>query len=153
MSLTAIGPIEKAVHTTNIWLKELTEELGWEDRQRAYHALGVVLHALRDRLTVAEAADFARNSRCWSAASITRDGTRAGSPSRSEKARTSWPISPPPSRATRRFTPRASPGLFSRFSRDTSPPARSPTSSMCFLFKFVQYGPKERWDMSHKRHR
>jgi uncharacterized protein (DUF2267 family) len=58
MSLTTIGPIEGAVHTTNAWLKELTEELGWEDRQRAYHALGAVLHALRDRLTVAEAADL-----------------------------------------------------------------------------------------------
>jgi uncharacterized protein (DUF2267 family) len=58
MSISTIGPIEKAVHTTNIWLKELMEELAWEDRQRAYHALGAVLHALRDRLTVAEAADL-----------------------------------------------------------------------------------------------
>jgi len=58
MSLTAIGPIERAVHTTNIWLKELMEELGWEDREQAYHALGAVLHALRDRLTVVEAADL-----------------------------------------------------------------------------------------------
>jgi uncharacterized protein (DUF2267 family) len=58
MSLTAIAPIERAVHTSNTWLKDLTEELGWEDRQRAYHALGAVLHALRDRLTVAEAADL-----------------------------------------------------------------------------------------------
>jgi uncharacterized protein (DUF2267 family) len=58
MSLSTIGRIEKAVHTTNILLKELTEELGWDDRQRAYHALGAVLHALRDRLTVAEAADL-----------------------------------------------------------------------------------------------
>jgi len=56
MSLTTIAPIENTIHTTNIWLKELMEELGWEDRQRAYHAFGVVLHALRDRLTVAEAA-------------------------------------------------------------------------------------------------
>jgi len=58
MSVSAIGPIENAVHTTNIWLKELMEELGWEDRQRAYHAFGAVLHALRDRLPVAEVADF-----------------------------------------------------------------------------------------------
>lgn len=58
MSLTAIGPIERAAHTTNTWLKELMAELGWEDRQRAYHALGAVLHALRDRLTVDEAADL-----------------------------------------------------------------------------------------------
>jgi uncharacterized protein (DUF2267 family) len=58
MSLTSIGPIESTVHTTNAWLKELVEELGWQDRERAYHAMGAVLHALRDRLTVAEAADL-----------------------------------------------------------------------------------------------
>jgi uncharacterized protein (DUF2267 family) len=58
MSQIAIAPIESTIHTTNTWLKELAEELGWEDRARVYHALGVVLHALRDRLTVAEAADL-----------------------------------------------------------------------------------------------
>jgi len=58
MSVTTIGPIESTVHTTNAWLKELVEELGWHDRERAYHAMGAVLHALRDRLTVAEAADL-----------------------------------------------------------------------------------------------
>jgi uncharacterized protein (DUF2267 family) len=58
MSLTTIAPIESTIHIANAWLKELREELGWEDRQRVFHALGVVLHALRDRLTVAEAADL-----------------------------------------------------------------------------------------------
>ena len=58
MSRTTITPIESTVHTTNAWLKELAEELGWEDRHRAYVALRTVLHALRDRLTVAEAADL-----------------------------------------------------------------------------------------------
>jgi uncharacterized protein (DUF2267 family) len=58
MSVNAIAPIERAVHTTNTWLNELMQELGWEDRQRAYHGLGAVLHALRDRLTVEEAADL-----------------------------------------------------------------------------------------------
>jgi uncharacterized protein (DUF2267 family) len=58
MSLTAIGPIETAVHMANVWLKELAEQMGWTDRQKVYHALGAVLHALRDRLTVAEAADL-----------------------------------------------------------------------------------------------
>lgn len=58
MSLTAIGPIESTVHSTNSWLKELAEELGWQDRERAYHAMAAVFHALRDRLTVAEAADL-----------------------------------------------------------------------------------------------
>jgi uncharacterized protein (DUF2267 family) len=58
MSVDAIGPIEAAVHTMNSWLKELDEELDWKSRQRAYHALRVVLHALRDRLTLAEVADL-----------------------------------------------------------------------------------------------
>jgi uncharacterized protein (DUF2267 family) len=58
MSVTAIAPIERTVHTTNSWLEELREESGLEDRQQAYHVLRAVLHALRDRLTVAEAADL-----------------------------------------------------------------------------------------------
>ncbi len=58
MSITAIAPIERTVHATNAWLEELREELGLEDAHQAYHALRAVLHALRDRLTVAEAADL-----------------------------------------------------------------------------------------------
>src|SRR5271165_4064541 len=58
MSVTAIAPIESSIHTTNIWLRELMEELGWNDRHQAYRALAAVLHALRDRLTVVEAADL-----------------------------------------------------------------------------------------------
>lgn len=59
MSVTAIGPIESTIHTTDTWLKELMEELGWQEPHRAYHALRAVLHALRDRLSVAETADLA----------------------------------------------------------------------------------------------
>lgn len=58
MSLTAIAPIERTVHATNAWLKELGEELCLEDTQQAYHVLRAVLHALRDRLTVAETVDL-----------------------------------------------------------------------------------------------
>jgi len=58
MSLTAIPPIENTVHTTNTWLNEVRDELSWQDRHRAYRALRAVLHALRDRLTVAETADL-----------------------------------------------------------------------------------------------
>jgi uncharacterized protein (DUF2267 family) len=58
MSLTTISHVEASIHTANVWLKELAHELGWEDRERAYHALRVVLHALRDRLMVDEAADL-----------------------------------------------------------------------------------------------
>ncbi|HEY0516342.1 MAG TPA: DUF2267 domain-containing protein [Solirubrobacteraceae bacterium] len=48
--------IERSVEKTNIWLKQLCEELGVEDRQEAYRALRAVLHALRDRMTVDVAA-------------------------------------------------------------------------------------------------
>lgn len=58
MSVTAIAPIERTVHTTNAWLEELRLETGLEDRQQAYHVLRSVLHALRDRLTVVEAAEL-----------------------------------------------------------------------------------------------
>ena len=58
MSVATVAAIESTVHTTNVWIKELTDELGWTDHQRAYHALGAVLHALRDRLTIAETADL-----------------------------------------------------------------------------------------------
>lgn len=40
------------------WLKEINEEMHWDDRHKAYLALRGCLHALRDRLTVEEAADL-----------------------------------------------------------------------------------------------
>jgi len=52
MSLTTFAPIETTVHTTDLWLRDLMEDLGWQDRCRTYRALQVVLHALRDRLPV-----------------------------------------------------------------------------------------------------
>lgn len=58
MSVSAITPIERTVHATNAWLEELREELGLGDSQEAYHALRAVLHALRDRLTLAEAVNL-----------------------------------------------------------------------------------------------
>jgi len=36
------------------WLDELMGKLGWDDRHRTYEALGVVLHAFRDRLPLQE---------------------------------------------------------------------------------------------------
>ncbi len=51
--------IERSVEKTHIWLNDVAEELGTDDRQYAYRALRVVLHALRDRLTVDVAAKFA----------------------------------------------------------------------------------------------
>jgi uncharacterized protein (DUF2267 family) len=59
MNAVTHAPFESTYRTTSTWLRELMDELGWADRHRAYVALRVVLHALRDRLTVAEAADLA----------------------------------------------------------------------------------------------
>jgi uncharacterized protein (DUF2267 family) len=59
MNSTGIKAFDTTVQTTNLWLKDVMDELGWDDRYRAYHALRTVLHALRDRLTVSEAVDLA----------------------------------------------------------------------------------------------
>lgn len=56
MSHTGLATFDSTVQTTNTWLGELMDELGWDDRQRAYHAMRAVLHGLRDRLTVDEGA-------------------------------------------------------------------------------------------------
>ncbi len=58
MSATGLATFDSTLQTTNIWLHELREELGWEERHRAYHALRVVLHAIRDLLTIEEVADL-----------------------------------------------------------------------------------------------
>jgi uncharacterized protein (DUF2267 family) len=49
-----------SIEKTNQVLKEIEQAYGWphERRQQSYDALRAVLHALRDRLTVEEAADL-----------------------------------------------------------------------------------------------
>ncbi len=54
-----LRPIEKTVQETNEFLKDIMNVLDTEDEQFAYHALKSVLHALRDRITIQESADFA----------------------------------------------------------------------------------------------
>jgi uncharacterized protein (DUF2267 family) len=55
MAATGLDVFDKTLQTTNIWLDEIMLDLG-PDRKIAYRALRAVLHALRDRLTVGEAA-------------------------------------------------------------------------------------------------
>ncbi|HKI30597.1 MAG TPA: DUF2267 domain-containing protein [Gemmataceae bacterium] len=52
MTQTAIAAFDSTLQTTNVWLHEIMERMGWVDKHRAYHALRTVLHALRDHLTV-----------------------------------------------------------------------------------------------------
>jgi uncharacterized protein (DUF2267 family) len=58
MSATGLEILDKSVQTTNIWLNEITDAIG-PDRQLAWHVLGVVLRALRDRLPADDAAHLA----------------------------------------------------------------------------------------------
>mgnify|MGYP002623376183 CR=1 FL=1 len=51
MSANGLEVFDKTIQTTNIWLKEIMEEVG-PDRQVAWKVLSVVLHQLRDRLPV-----------------------------------------------------------------------------------------------------
>lgn len=58
MSATGLAAFDSTLQTTNIWLNEVMEEMGWSDRQRAYQALRTVLHVIRDRLSIEEVADL-----------------------------------------------------------------------------------------------
>lgn len=56
MSTTGLDVFDSTIQTTNQWLNDITEELGWGDRQLAYHALRATVQSLRDRVTVDMAA-------------------------------------------------------------------------------------------------
>lgn len=59
MSMTGFDVFDRTVQKTNLWLKELREELHLDDVHDAYLSLRTVLHTLRDRLPPEEAADLA----------------------------------------------------------------------------------------------
>ncbi len=59
MTATHANIIDRSVEKAHIWLNDLAEELGTSDQQYAYRVLRAVLHALRDRLAVDEAAQLA----------------------------------------------------------------------------------------------
>ncbi len=58
MQSTGVPALDTTIQKTNIWLKEVMDELSSDDRRRAYLALRSTLHTLRDRLTVEEATDL-----------------------------------------------------------------------------------------------
>ncbi len=59
MSATGLDVFDTTVQETNSWLQGIVDEMGWGDRQQAYLALRGTLHAVRDHLTVDEAAQLA----------------------------------------------------------------------------------------------
>jgi uncharacterized protein (DUF2267 family) len=58
MTATGLDVFDTTVQLTNTWLKEIGEELHWDDRHRSYLALRGTLHALRDYLIPDEAAQL-----------------------------------------------------------------------------------------------
>lgn len=59
MSATGFDVFDRTVQKSNVWLKELGEELHLDDVHDSYLSLRTVLHALRDRLPPEEAAHLA----------------------------------------------------------------------------------------------
>jgi len=57
VSSTGLEVFDETLHKTNTWLKEIAQVLGL-DRHGAYQVLRAVLHCLRDRLTINEAAQL-----------------------------------------------------------------------------------------------
>lgn len=58
MATTGLEVFDKTLHTTNLWLDEISAEIG-PDRQLAWHVLGAVLRSLRDEMQVEQSAHFA----------------------------------------------------------------------------------------------
>ncbi len=59
MTMTRLDILDRSVEKTHVWLNDLAEQLGTDDRQHAYRVLRAFLHALRDHLSVDEAAQLA----------------------------------------------------------------------------------------------
>lgn len=59
MSTTGLDVFDQTVKKTNEWLDRIGQELGTDDRHRAYLALRGTLHALRDYLIPEEAVHLA----------------------------------------------------------------------------------------------
>lgn len=55
MSTTGLATFDKMLQVTNLWLKDLSVMLGWEDKHKSLQVLRTTFHALRDRLSVDQA--------------------------------------------------------------------------------------------------
>jgi uncharacterized protein (DUF2267 family) len=87
MSSTGLPVFDETIQKTNTWLKDISQKLG-SDRHRAYQALRAVLHCLRDRLTMDEAAQLG-DQLPMLVRDITRPGIRLESRRKSARARSS----------------------------------------------------------------
>lgn len=58
MDSPRLRPFESTLQKADEWMKDVMEELGPDDPDKAYHSLRAVLHALRDRLMPGEVTDM-----------------------------------------------------------------------------------------------
>lgn len=58
MAMTGLEVFDKTTQLTQTWVSDVAEELGWEDKHKAFLGLRATLHVLRDRLTMGEAANL-----------------------------------------------------------------------------------------------
>jgi len=58
MSATGLDVFDTTLQKTHSWLNEVMRLMGWQDKHKAYQAVRVTLHALRDRLSVGEVAQL-----------------------------------------------------------------------------------------------
>jgi len=58
MSAVGLESIDHTVQLTHVWINDLDARLGWENKHRSYRLLRTVLQAMRDWLTVDDAAGF-----------------------------------------------------------------------------------------------
>lgn len=56
MCHNSINAFDRTLQATHSWLHDIMERMDWQDKHLAYRALRAVLHALRDRLSVEQAA-------------------------------------------------------------------------------------------------
>ena len=58
MTTTGLEVFDTTTQKTMLWLKEIDEEVGWQEKERhhAYQALRACLHQVRDRLSLDEMA-------------------------------------------------------------------------------------------------
>lgn len=58
MTTTGLRVFDETIQKSNVWINDLAQDLGWDDKHQTFQGLRIVLHVLRDRLTVEEAAQL-----------------------------------------------------------------------------------------------
>jgi uncharacterized protein (DUF2267 family) len=59
MSATGLRSFDHSLMETREWIKDIKDELKYDNDEDAYESTRAILHVVRDRLTIEEAANFA----------------------------------------------------------------------------------------------